>query len=360
MNAPIRIGVLRLADSAPVMVAGQRGLFADCGLDAAISIEPSWADVAGKLVHGRLDAAVMLPPLALAASIGLCGPPSPLIVPMGLTQGGNSIVLGAQVGQVIADGRPGAHLLAWLRSQPAPPRFAVVHRYSTHNLLLRYWLAQAGADPDRDIETVVVPPERVGEALATRWLAGFCAGAPWGDAAQRQGNGRVLIGTSSIWPFHPEKCLAARRGWADANPGPLRSLIRALLRAQLLCDQVAEAEDIADLLADPSGLGLPRDASRAALPGGSGVETIRFQTGEVWFPARAHAVWFLRQMRRWGWIGDDHDLTATAHAVYRSDALTEVVLEEGLYAAACVRKLEGNAMLPQPDDDAFAPRHVRV
>ncbi|MGE0417055.1 MAG: CmpA/NrtA family ABC transporter substrate-binding protein [Acetobacteraceae bacterium] len=359
MNTPIRIGVLRLVDSAPVMVAHHHGLFAACGLDASISIEPSWANVADKLAYGLLDAAVMLPPLALAAAIGLRGPSSPLIVPMGLTQGGNSIVLGGQAGAAVTDGRPGGHLLAWLRGQPAPPRFAVVHRFSTHNLLLRYWLAQAGVDPDSDIETIVVPPEQVVDAMATQRLAGFCAGAPWGDAAQMQGKGRVLIGTSSIWPFHPEKCLAVRQDWADTNPAALRALIRALLRAQVLCDEPAEGDAVADLLADPCGLGLPREACRAALPGGDGAETIRFQSGEVWFPAHAHALWFLRQMRRWGWIDEDHDLAATARAVYRSEALTEVVLEEGLYASGCVRRLEGNAMLPLPDDDAFAPQEVR-
>ncbi len=356
MNTPIRIGVLRLVDSAPVMVAAQRGLLAECGLDATLSVEPSWANVADKLAYGMLDAAVMLPPLALAAAMGLRGPQSRLIVPMGLTQGGNAIVLGGAAAEAITDGTPGAHLLNWLRAQPSPPRFAVVHRFSTHNLLLRYWLAQAGADPDRDIETVVVPPEQVVDALAEQRLAGFCAGAPWGDAAQIRGKGRVLIGTSSIWPFHPEKCLAVRGEWADANAGGLRALIRALLRAQLLCDRADQADALADLLADPTGLALPRDATRSALTGGAGVEQIRFQAGEVWFPAHAHAMWFLRQMRRWGWIDADADLQAAAHAVYRSDALTEMVLAEGLYQAACVRRLEGKAMLPQPDDAAFAPR----
>ena len=50
---------------------------------------------------------------------------------------------------------PGARLVAWLAGQNNRPRIAVVHQFSTHNLLLRYWLALTGVDPDRDIETVV-------------------------------------------------------------------------------------------------------------------------------------------------------------------------------------------------------------
>jgi two-component system, oxyanion-binding sensor len=116
---------------------------------------------------------------------------------------------------------------------------------------------------------------------------------------------------------------------------------------------------IAALLADPHGLHLPEQACRAALPGGAGPEQIRFHTGEAWFPARAHAMWFLGQMRRWGWLDDQTDLAALAAAVYRPDLLASAVEAEGLYSAAALPSLEGNAMLPMPDEDAFSPKSRR-
>jgi ABC-type nitrate/sulfonate/bicarbonate transport system substrate-binding protein len=64
-KAPVRIGLLRLADSAPAVLAVQRGLFAELGLHVELSVEPSWANIADKLAYGLLDAASMLPPLAL-------------------------------------------------------------------------------------------------------------------------------------------------------------------------------------------------------------------------------------------------------------------------------------------------------
>ena len=67
-GAPVRFGLLRLADSAPAVVAVQRGLFRELGLQVELSVEPSWANIADKLAYGVLDAASMLPPLALAAA----------------------------------------------------------------------------------------------------------------------------------------------------------------------------------------------------------------------------------------------------------------------------------------------------
>ena len=356
MTKPIRVGVLRLVDSAPIIVAAASGLFRDQGIDVQVSIEPSWSNIADKLTYGVLDAAVMLPPLALAACGGLRGPKARLLVPMSLSQGGNAIVASNQAAASLSDGGspPRIWLLDWLRAQIIRPRFAVVHAFSTHNLLLRYWFASGGVDPDRDIETVVIPPENVVEALAAGTITGFCAGAPWGDVAEREGAGRVLIGTSVIWPFHPEKCLCVGETWAEANPDLLHSLLRAILRAQIRCDQPEEAAMIAALLADRDGLRLPEEASRAALPGGFGAELIRFHSREAWFPARAHALWFLGQMRRWDWLDGQTDLDFLAARVYRPDLLAFAVDAEGLYPAAELPALEGIAMLPMPNDDAFS------
>jgi ABC-type nitrate/sulfonate/bicarbonate transport system substrate-binding protein len=355
MNKPIRVGLLRLVDSAHIIVAEADGLFPDQGIDVQISIEPSWANIADKLTYGVLDAAVMLPPLALALCAGLRGPKARLVVPMSLSQGGNAIVASNQIAGSLTESGSTPRLRDWLQNQKTRSRFAVVHAFSTHNLLLRYWLASGGVDPDRDIETVVIPPENVVEALAAGNITGFCAGAPWGDVAERQQAGRILIGTSVIWPFHPEKCLCVGETWAGANPELLVHLLRAVLQAQILCDLPEQAPRIAALLADPSGLRLPEEACRAALPGGSGKELIRFHTREAWFPARAHALWFLGQMRRWGWLDEQADLECLAAQVYRPDLLAGAVEAEGLYPAAGLPALEGTAMLPMPDDDAFSP-----
>jgi two-component system, oxyanion-binding sensor len=278
-----------------------------------------------------LDAAVMLPPLVLASAMGLRGPAVKLLVPMGLSQGGNTIVLGGEAIRESAGLPPGSRLLAWLAGQSGRPRIAVVHRFSTHNLLLRYWLSLSGVDPDRDIETVVVPPEQVVPALAGGQIAGFCAGAPWGVEAEMAGAGTVLLGSSEIWPFHPEKCLAVREDWALANPETLTRLLRVLMRAQAICDMPEEADAVVNALAAADGLALPREATRASLPAGASAEQIHFHGAGAAFPAHPHAVWFLRQMRRWGWVDGAVNLGTVARSVYRPDLFSMAARMEDLF-----------------------------
>ena len=326
-----------------------------------MTIEPSWSNIADKLTYGMLDAAVMLAPLALAACAGLRGPKARLVVPLSLSQGGNAIVLGHTAADDLttSDQPVRLRLLEWLRAQPTRPRFAVVHAFSAHNLLLRYWLASGGADPDKDIETVVIPPADVVEELAAGRIAGFCAGAPWGDVADRQGAGRILIGTSVIWPFHPEKCLCISEAWAEANPNQLHHLLGAVLRAQFNCDQPSNAPAIAALLADPHGLHLPEQACRAALPGGPDLSRYASIPGRHGFRrALTRCGSWARCVDGVGWMTKP-TWRHWRRQVYRADLLASAVEAEGLYSAAALPSLEGNAMLPMPDEEAFSPKSRR-
>ena len=317
MSPPLRLGVLRLADSAPAVLAEADGLFADAGLDVRLLVEPSWANIADKLAWGALDAAIILMPLALAAAAGLRGPQTDLVVPMGISQGGNAVVLRNDVAAALGRAPMSAYatgqaFAAWLREQPAPPRFAVVHVFSTHNLLFRHWLAMSGIDPDRAVDTVVVPPQRVTQLLADGEIIGFCASAPWGDHAAAFGAGRVLLGSSAIRSGHAEKCLAVTAAFARGRAYEAAALVRVLRRAQVLCDAGARADALAILLADR--LGLPETASRAALPGGAGVERIVFAASVGL--AAAEVTWTCQEMQRWGWLPNDDATAALAAAVF--------------------------------------------
>jgi ABC-type nitrate/sulfonate/bicarbonate transport system substrate-binding protein len=335
MTAHLRLGLLRLADSAPVLLAQAGGLFADEGLRVEISIEPSWANIADKLSYGALDAAVILPPLAIAIMAGLRGAPRPLVLPMSLSSGGNTVTLAPGLAQAI--GRQGSALdqarrfKALLRGIP-PPRLAVVHGFSTHNLLLRYWLAAAGINPDRDVEILTLPPEATADALAEGTIDGFCAGAPWGAVAQASGAGLRLLGTRAIWGAQPEKALVVDAALAAAEPATLRALVRALLRAGLRCDDPAGDAALVDLLAAPDGLALPEAPMRAVL---AGADRPVFVAGAAGFPFLSHAAWFAAQMRRWGWMSGD------APALYRPDLFAEAAGDLGLPIPQAPTKQEG-------------------
>ena len=307
MTVPVRFGVLRLTDSAPAVLALADGLFEQAGLAAELCVEPSWANLADKLAWGALDAAILLTPLAMAAAAGLRGPPSGLLAPMGISRGGNSIVLRPDVADSLpafagdSDGA-GRCFAEWLHRQPEPPRFAIVHVYSMHNLLLRSWLAGAGVDPDRAVDIVVVPPERVVEELDAGRIVGFCAGAPWADRAAELDAGRLLIGSSAIRPGHVEKSLALSSRWAAAHPSEARDLCKALQQAQALCASPENAARLAKLLCEH--LDLPRVATRCALPGGGGTEQVGFANASVLDPSEIG--WIASEMSRWGWLSPEH------------------------------------------------------
>ena len=49
----------------------------------------------------------------------------------------------------------------------------------THDLWIRYWLAAGGIDPDKDIETIVVPPPQMVANMKVGTMDCFCVGEPW-------------------------------------------------------------------------------------------------------------------------------------------------------------------------------------
>src|SRR3954470_23473103 len=99
----LRIGFLRLTDSAPVIVAQEFGYFAEEGIDAELFEEPSWANIADKLAYGFLDAAVIVPPLAFAIELGLRGISQKLVIPCNVSLGGNTITLSRELAQRVRD-----------------------------------------------------------------------------------------------------------------------------------------------------------------------------------------------------------------------------------------------------------------
>src|SRR3569833_2224113 len=224
-DTSLRLGLLRLTDSAPASVAHEFGWFAEEGIETELHLEPSWANIADKLAYGLLDAAIILRPLAFAIELGLRGTRQPLLVPCSVSHGGNTITLSRDLAHKVRDlakdrtsAQALAHCLAG-RDEPLP--LGIVHAYSTHNLLLRYWLATAGLHAGQDVRLSVVPPARAVEALKSGQIMGFCAGAPWGEIAARAGTGINVASSDDIWRAAPEKAFAVRASWAEEHPQAL-------------------------------------------------------------------------------------------------------------------------------------------
>ncbi|HQT47720.1 MAG TPA: CmpA/NrtA family ABC transporter substrate-binding protein [Acidocella sp.] len=288
MAEAIRLGLLRLCDAAPVILAAHEEMFATQGVRVALSVEPSWANIADKLSYGLLDGAVMLPPLAMACAAGLRGRRTELIVPMNLSANGNAVTLASPLRDTFE--RAGvAGVVARNRL-----RLAVVHGFSTHDLLLRYWLAAAGVDPDVDVEMTVVPPAEMVSSLAAGAIDGFCAGAPWGQVAVHAGLGFVAVHSRDIWRDHPEKCLTLRDDLVARDPAGVSALLRTLRTAGDLCAAADKRRALAVLLGEQQYLHLPEELIAGALNPAMGGPDFTQQ-----YPDATRAAWFAEQMLRW-------------------------------------------------------------
>jgi NitT/TauT family transport system ATP-binding protein/nitrate/nitrite transport system substrate-binding protein len=285
MTKPIRLGLLRLCDSAPVITAEQDAIFAEYGVKVVLSVEPSWDNIADKIGFGLLEGGVMPPPLAMACMAGLRGRPTELVVPMSISSNGNAVTLAARHKQEFE--RDG---LAAMAGQTL--RLAVPHGFSTHDLLLRYWLAANGVE---DVAITVLPPAEMVSGLAAEAIDGFCAGAPWSEVAVHAGLGFMAIRSSEIWQDHPEKCLALRGDFVARDPARVTGMLRALRVAGALCDLPAQRGLLAQLLAQPAFLDLPAWLLEPALDMRYGGPMFTAQ-----YPVPDHARWFVRQLMRWG------------------------------------------------------------
>jgi NitT/TauT family transport system ATP-binding protein/nitrate/nitrite transport system substrate-binding protein len=343
----LRIGFLRLTDSAPAIVAHEFGYFAEEGVDAELSEEPSWANIADKLAYGFLDAAVIVPPLAFAIELGLRGASQRLVIPCNISMGGNTITLASALARRVQEkcekqGLSTPQALADCVADARPLTLGIVHTYSTHNLLLRYWLATAGLRAGHDVRLTVIPPARAVEALTSGQIMGFCAGAPWGEIAGRAGTGITVASSDDVWRTAPEKAFALRASWAEEHPAALKGAVRALVRAGQFCDAPENASYTAALLSRQKYLGVDSHAILSSLPGGAIAQNnlSRFFRGAATFPWRSHALWFLEQMARWELIGNV-DAQSLAARVYRSDLYRAAVAPLGISVPATDSKSEG-------------------
>ncbi|SDA36847.1 ABC transporter substrate-binding protein [Sphingomonas sp. NFR15] len=357
-RTPFRIGFLPLVDAALPILARELGFAEDEGIDLSLVRDLSWATVNDRLLYGHSDAAHLLAPLAIATTLGLGRPATPLSVPFVLGLNGNAITLrpdlAAQVTRVGAPGDVtaiGARLAAVARAGGRRLRFGVVHRYSSHNYMLRYWLIGCGIDPDRDVEIVTVAPPFAADALAAGEIDGICVGEPWNSVAVDRGVGVIAAVTSQIWLRGVEKVLAMRTARMEEDPDLTHRLLRALYRAGVAFVDRARREEIAAILARPDYLDgsatLIGHAISDRIVFARGAEPVdvpdfMFQHREAAnFPWVSQAAWLYAQMRVAGHARADADDYLTAQRVFRPDVYRAALRPLGVPLPGASSKLEG-------------------
>ncbi len=356
------LGFVPLTDCAPLVVARELGFFERRGLRVELSREASWATIRDKVAVEALDGGQMLAAMPLGMALGLGGFRTNMVVGMVLDLNGNSVTVASALAAEIelAGGfgdaaKTGASLrkVVIARKAAGKPalRFAVTFPHSSHNYLLRYWLAAAGIDPDRDVALSIVPPPKMLAHLTEGTIDGYCVGAPWGQMAVDLGVGQLALPAYEIWNNHPEKAFGVTRAWAERYPNTHLAAVMALIEACQWLDMQANHVSAARWLARAEYVDAPEALIAATLAGklrvdGSDKQLVLpdfhiFHRYAANFPWRSHAIWTLGQMQRWGQLGPDTDIAAVADAVYRPDIYRAAASRLGIKAPSVDFKTEG-------------------
>lgn len=348
------IGFIPLTDAAALIVAADKGFAARQGLEIELVREVSWSNVRDKLNIGLFDAAHLLAPVAIASSLGIGHVKVPLLVPSMLNLNGNAVTvspalyeaLAASADDALDDPKASARALAAVVRRrrergDAPLVFGMTFPFSTHNYLLRFWMAAGGVDPEEDVQLVVLPPPYMVDSLSSRQVDGFCVGAPWNSVAVELGVGTILHFGCDIVARAPEKVLAVRAAWAANRSDTLGRLLRAIDGAAAFLNDPAHLDEVAMLLAAPRYLATSPELVRATIEG-------RLRTKIAGAPRAApnylvigrdgaarpdpvDAAWLYAQMARWQQTLLSADSLATAKACFRPD-LYDAALGAGVKA----------------------------
>ena len=390
----LRIGFLPLVDACLPILAEEHGFAEEEGLHLTFVKDVSWATVLDRLLYGHTDMAHMLAPLAIATTLGRGRPAQQLAAPFVLGLNGNAVTfskdLAARVGEPGKLGDPvalGAALKLEVdraKSAGKPLRFGVVHRYSSHNDKLRYWLAGCDIRPDEDVEIVVVPPPFVADALASGEIDGACVGEPWNSICVDRHVGSIVLFTAQIWRRGVEKVLAMRESVLDQRRDETEALIRAMRRAGAHFIDPVNFESNCRILAGPDYLASPEEMVMQALTDkivlSKGAPPIHypdfmFQHSEAAnFPWVSQAAWLYSQMVRWDSLEFDGEDARKATGTFRPDIYRSALKDTDDDLPGANSKVEGSvSQLTQVgtqqgsitlsenrffDDRSFDPEHV--
>lgn len=358
----LTIGFLPLVDACLPILAQEHGFAEEEGLHLTFVKDVSWATVLDRLLYGHTDAAHMLAPLAIATTLGRGRPAQPLVAPFVLGLNGNGITLATGLADKVCDS-PGfgdpAKVGAALKAEAEAAReagkrlrFGVVHRYSSHNYKLRYWLAACGIKPDEDVEIVTVAPPFVADALANGEIDGACVGEPWNSVCVERDVGRIVLATAQIWRRGVEKVLALREPVLDEKQPEIEAVIRAMRKAAKHFVDPAQLELNARILAEPRYIDSNESLVRRAISdrlvlrhGGEPVHfaDFMFQYSEVAnFPWVSQAAWLYSQMVRWDHVDYSAEDARKATSVFRPDIYRSAIKSTGDDLPAANSKVEGS------------------
>lgn len=348
-----KLGFIALSDAAPLFVADEKGYFKKHGMTGVeVLKQSSWGTTRDNLVLGSarngIDGAHILTPMPYLISSGAVtanNVPTPMYIVARLNVDGQGISVSNEYKdlKVGLDAAPFKQALAAKLASGRPVNAAMTFPGGTHDLWIRYWMAAGGINPASDVSTIVVPPPQMVANMRVGTMDAFCVGEPWNHQLVNQGIGYSALTTGELWNSHPEKALALRADYVDANPNATKALLMAVMEAQMFCEDPANREEVARICARRRWINAPFedivDRMRGTFDYGNGrvVENsphaMGFWRDHASYPFKSHDQWFLTENIRWGYLPTSFDVNGWVDKVNREDLWREAAQALGVASA---------------------------
>ncbi|HEY9705764.1 MAG TPA: ABC transporter substrate-binding protein, partial [Allocoleopsis sp.] len=367
----LEIGFVPLNACAPLAVAQAKGFFVKHGLDEVkLTRESSWRGIVDGIAGGYIDAAQM--PSGMPIWLTLGGnenKPLPVVTSLTMTRNGNAITLAKkfydQGVYTVADFK---NYLQKTSNQRHT--LGMVHPSSMHNLLLRYWLAAGGIDPDKDVSIQTIPPAQMVADLKNGSIDGFCVGEPWNFRANSEKLGFTIATDLEVWLGHPGKVLGVREDWANAYPNTHIALVKALLEACIYCANPINAQEIRLILSQPEYVGTDIDYIQLGDPDMNSCSLDQpmkeyahhqFYGDGLNRPSRSEHLWIMTQLARWGDTPFPRNWVEILERVCRVGIFSTASRELGLdvnYGRSSIELFDGIKF--NPDDPLSYLNHLEI
>ena len=305
----LQIGFIAITCATPLIMADPLGFYKKEGLNVQLNKTAGWALIRDKMLNKEHDASHFLSPMPLAISMGLGSVAQPMRVATVQNINGQAITLALKH----KDNRDPKNWKGF--------KFAIPFEYSMHNFLLRYYLAEAGLNPDTDVQLRVVPPPEMVANLRAGNIDGFLGPDPFNQRAVFDEIGFIHLLSKEIWDGHPCCAFGVSEEFIKANPNTFAALYRSVLSAAAMARDPKNRELIAKVISPTAYLNQPETVLNQVLSGKfadglGGVKNVPDRTDFDPVPWQSMAVWMLTQMKRWGYIKGDVNYKQIAEQVF--------------------------------------------
>lgn len=305
----LKIGFIPITCATPLIMAHPLGFYRNQGLNVEVVKTAGWALIRDKMLNKEYDATHFLSPMPLAISLGAGSTATPMHVASIQNTNGQAITLAVKH----KDKRDPKDWKGF--------KFAVPFEYSMHNFLLRYYVAEAGLNPDTDIQIRVVPPPEMVANLRAGNIDGFLGPDPFNQRAVFEEVGFIHLLTKDLWNGHPCCAFGTSAEFIQKHPNTFAALYRAVLTASAMARKPENRELIAKVISPSAYLNQPETVVAQVLTGkfADGLGNVRTVPDRADFdpvPWPAMAIWMLTQMKRWGYLKGEVNYRQIAEKVF--------------------------------------------